>query len=160
MRFLEPENLTDNELNDLKRTYHNQDHSPISRSPEMGNVVYLSACRSDQRNYEIIAHGKGYGSLTYYFCKAYEVSGLTDMGEFLSAVYSGMEKDKTLRFHGQRPVFRNTLGWEAPEREANRPVVFQPQPSDTAPYPAIAIITAGIIAVILMILWTTKKRKR
>ena len=82
------------------------------------------------------------------------------MGEFLSAVYSGMEKDKTLRFHGQRPVFRNTLGWEPPEMEANRPVVFQPQPSDITPYPAIAIITAGIIAVILMILWTTKKRKR
>ena len=40
-----------------------------------------------------------------------------------------MSADKTLRFHGQLPLVRNTLGWIAPEKE----IVTEPQPKGEEP---------------------------
>ena len=75
-------------------------------------------------NHEIKVDGKGYGSLTYYFIEAVKTTGLQNPTAFLDHLYRSMSADKTLRFHGQLPLVRNTLGWIAPEKE----IITEPQP--------------------------------
>lgn len=155
------ENLTDEKIDSLRETYHNQDSSALATLPDMSNVIYISACRSDQRNYEIVEDGRGYGSLTYYFSEAYRRVGLLDMMEFLTTIYSGMENDKTLQFHGQVPSIRNTIGWEAPVEI----IPLEPQPQSPPTTPEGNRITLWIWSLIVLIpliivisLWITKKR--
>lgn len=154
------ESMSDNEISKLREVYHNQDETSLTKSSDLSNVIYLSACRSDQRNYEVTANGQGYGSLTYYFCKAYKSHGLSDLQALLSAIYSGMENDRTLKFHGQLPSIRNTVGWEAPKT-----VSSLPPPPTTPPTPDhTRIIVWGIIGVAFIVtlvaLWIARKKKK
>lgn len=156
------ENLPDEKIDSLREAYHNQDSSALTTLPDMSNVIYISACRSDQRNYEVVEDGKGYGSLTYYFSKAYRIVGLLDMMEFLTTIYSGMENDKTLQFHGQVPSIRNTIGWEAPVK-----VVTPPEPSSPPTTPEDNSFSLWIWSLLVVIpltiviaLWITRKKKK
>lgn len=155
------ENLPDEKIDSLREAYHNQDSSALATLPDMSNVIYISACRSDQRNYEVVEDGKGYGSLTYYFSEAYRRVGLLDMMEFLTTIYSGMQNDKTLQFHGQVPSIRNTIGWEAPVKI----IPLEPQPQSPPTTTESNRITLWIWSLIVLIpliivisLWITKKR--
>lgn len=155
------ENLPDEKIDSLREAYHNQDSSALATLPDMSNVIYISACRSDQRNYEVVEDGRGYGSLTYYFSEACRRVGLLDMMEFLTTIYSGMQNDKTLQFHGQVPSIRNTIGWEAPVKII--PLEPQPQSPPTTPEGNritlwIWSLTVLIPLIIVISLWITKKR--
>lgn len=157
------ENMSDEKISSLRDSYHNQDVTSLKASTDMSNVVYLSACRSDQRNYEVIVDDKGYGSLTYYFCEEYKDKGIADLPTFLSAIYSGMENNPTLKFHGQVPSIRNTVGWEVPSKVIT-PLQEQSNGSDDtdrSSYQTViwSIITASLI-IIFIALWTTRKRKK
>lgn len=157
------EKMSEEKISSLRDSYHNQDATSLKASTDMSNVVYLSACRSDQRNYEIVVDDKGYGSLTYYFCEEYKNKGISDLPVFLSAIYSGMENNPTLKFHGQVPSIRNTVGWEVPSK------VITPlqEPSngsddtDRSSYQTViwSIIAASLI-IIFIALWITRKRKK
>ena len=116
--------LTDDEFARYRSRYRNQEETPLDESPDASPIVIVSACSSDQMNHEIKVDGKGYGSLTYYFIEAIKNAGLQNPTAFLDHLYSSMSSDKTLRFHGQLPLVRNTLGWIAPEKE----IVTDPQP--------------------------------
>lgn len=115
--------LTDNEFAAFRSRYRNQETTPLAESPDASPIVIVSACRSDQMNHEIKVGGKGYGSLTYYFTETIGTIDLHDTKEFLDQLYTSMSNDKTLKFHGQLPLIRNTIGWIAPEKE----IVSRPQ---------------------------------
>lgn len=126
-------------------------------------MIYLGACRSDQRNYEVVVSDKGYGSLTYYFCEVYKNKDITNLPAFLSAIYSGMENDKTLKFHGQVPFIRNTIGWNAPSKVI-APLPATPNGPDETDGPSnqtvIWVIIAAASIVIFIALWITRKKKK
>lgn len=157
------ESLSDTEISNLRNVYHNQENYLLASTPDMSNAIYLSACRSDQRNYEVVVCDKGYGSLTYYFCATYKSMGFSNMPEFLSGIYSGMENDKTLRFHGQVPSIRNTIGWEAPSRAITPlPKPYNgPDDTDSSTNQTLirSIIAAGFI-IIFCALWIAIKKKK
>lgn len=118
--------LTDDEFATFRSRYRNQETTPLAESPDASPIVIVSACRSDQMNHEIKVGGKGYGSLTYYFTETVGTTGIHDTKEFLDQLYTSMSNDKTLKFHGQLPLIRNTIGWLAPEKE----IVSWPQPKE------------------------------
>ncbi len=157
------DNMSDEKISSLRDSYHNQDVTSLEASTDMSNVVYLSACRSDQRNYEVIVDDKGYGSLTYYFCEEYKNMGISDLSALLSAIYSGMENNQTLKFHGQVPSIRNTIGWEAPSKVII-PLQEQSNGSDDTDRSSYQTVIWSIIAASLIIifiaLWITRKRKK
>lgn len=157
------ENMSDAEISSLRETYHNQEDNSLVKSSDMSNVIYLGACRSDQRNYEVVVSDKGYGSLTYYFCEVYKNKGITNLPAFLSAIYSGMENDKTLKFHGQVPFIRNTIGWNAPSKVI-APLPATPNGPDETDGPSnqtvIWVIIASASIVIFIALWITRKKKK
>lgn len=157
------ESMSDTEISNLREAYHNQEETTLAKSSDMSDVIYLSACRSDQRNYEVVVGDKGYGSLTYYFCKAYRNKGIFDLPAFLTALYDGMKGDNTLQFHGQLPSIRNTIGWVAPTQVIPSP----PEPPDVhgeinESYNQTVIwgIVAVAFTVIFIALWITRKKKK
>lgn len=155
------ENMSDEEIASLRKAYHCQDTTALKVSADMGNVVYISACRSDQRNYEVVEDCKGYGSLTYYFCEAYKSNGLSDLPALLSAIYSGMENDQTLQFHGQVPSIRNTVGWDAPTKVAPPipdPPVGLEEPEDPSNQTVIWGIIGLAVVSIFSALWIKRKK--
>ena len=155
------ESMSNTEISVLRDAYHKQEATALSESASLSNVVYLSACRSDQRNYEILVKGKGYGSLTFYFCEEYKKVGISNPSALLAAIYSGMVNNPILKFHGQIPAIRNTIGWKAPAKVAqslpNQAVV----PDDTDRSASKIVIPSIIAASLILIsiaLWTTRKK--
>ena len=157
------EGISDEKIASLREAYHNQDLTPLMTSADMSNVIYLSACKSDKRNYEVIKNEKGYGSLTFYFSEAYKKVGLSDISTFLTEIYTGMENDHTLQFHGQVPAVRSTIGWEAPVKIIPKDPVPSLPPTDPEDR-SISLwewtLLVMIPLTILIALWTTRKIKR
>lgn len=157
------ESMSDNEISKLREAYHNQEETSLAKSSDMSDVIYLSACRSDQRNYEVVVGDKGYGSLTYYFCKAYTNKGIFDLPAFLTALYDGMKGDNTLQFHGQLPSIRNTIGWVAPTQVISTPLEPPTAPNESDDSYNQTVIW-GIIAiaftVIFIALWILRMKKK
>lgn len=157
------ESMSDTEISNLREAYHNQEETTLAKSSDMSDVIYLSACRSDQRNYEVVVGDKGYGSLTYYFCKAYRNKGIFDLPAFLTALYDGMKGDNTLQFHGQLPSIRNTVGWVAPTPfisiTPESPTVLG-ESDESYNQTVIWGIIAVAFTVIFIALWITRKKKK
>ena len=157
------ESMSDTEISNLREAYHNQEETTLAKSSDMSDVIYLSACRSDQRNYEVVVGDKGYGSLTYYFCAAYRNNGLFDLPAFLTALYDGMKGDNTLQFHGQLPSIRNTIGWVAPPQVISTPPEPPTAPSesyDSYNHTVIWVIIAIAFTVLFIALWIMRMKKK
>lgn len=158
------EKMSEEKKSSLRYSYHNQDNTSLKASAHMSNVVYLSACRSDQRNYEVVVDGKGYGSLTYYFCEEYKNMGISDLPALLSAIYSGMKNNHTLIFHGQIPSIRNTIGWKAPSKVISHlpepPVGPGGNTRGSSYHTVIWSIIAASLIIIFIALWITRKRTK
>lgn len=154
--------LTDAEFAAFRSRYRNQETTPLAESPDASPIVIVSACRSDQMNHEIKVDGKGYGSLTYYFTEAIGAIGIHNTKELLDCLFTSMSNDKTLKFHGQLPLIRNTIGWIAPEKE----IVSRPQPKeeDSSDEDISSItwvyVLLGSLILILMIGLIWKKMKK
>lgn len=155
------ESLTFEEITELKKSYHSQDSSNITCNNMLSDVIFISACRSNQRNYEIIINGLRYGSLTFYFFKAMKEHGLNDLNNLLLTTYNGMFNDKTLRFHGQLPSIRNTIGWVPPlnSNSTTPPIPNEINDSNSLSYITIITSIIGIALIIAIILWIIHKKK-
>ncbi len=155
------EALSPDSIAKLRDLYDSPDKSPVVTSPELSNVVFISACATHQRNYEIKVEDVPYGSLTYYFCKIFEEKGVADLNGFLSCLYKEMTSDNIMSFHGQTPVIRNTIDWKAPSQEKYIPPTSEPsvrQDNSNVSYWWIAI--GGSVAVVIIIFILCRKRKK
>lgn len=157
------EEMSASAISKLSEAYHNQEQHSLEDTPGMGKAIYISACESDRRNYEVVVDNIGYGSLTYYFVKAYKEKGMGDLSTLLSAIYDGMKKDTVLQFHGQLPAIRNNIGWEAPMDR--NPDIPEPDgrkntPGNKLNPAAIAGMTAGALIIILTVLWMIGRKRK
>ena len=156
------ETLSPDSIANLRKQYDTPDESSVFASPELSDVVFISACGTHQRNYEIKVEDTPYGSLTYYFCKAYETKGIANLNEFLSGLYSEMSADKVMKFYGQFPVIRNTIGWFAPPQSKYEPTDTQIQVEDDDSRNSYWWFVIGVFAVIIIaiILVICRKKKK
>ena len=120
------ESLSQDSIERLRQLYYTKDESHVAKSEDMSNVIFISACDTHKRNYEIVDEDTSYGSLTYYFCNTVEKKGFANLTDFLSTLYEDMTSDKIMKFHGQKPVIRNTVGWSAPVDDLYLPSEQQP----------------------------------
>lgn len=157
--------LTDDEFAAFRSRYRNQETAPLTESSDASSIMIISACRSDQINHEIKVDGKGYGSLTYYFIDAIKATGLQNPIAFLDHLYSSMFADKTLRFHGQLPLVRNTLGWISPEKEivtVPQPIGEEPSDENTSSLLKVSwlyvLIGSLILILIFSLIWKKMKK--
>lgn len=153
------ESLPQESIEELKKKYHLHDNSPIESSDKMSNVIFISACRSDQRNYEIIKDGTGFGSLTYFFNLAVKAKGVKDVSALLTDIYDGMSSDKSLKFHGQLPAVRSTIGWKAPEiKQVKIDISEKVNTNDSIfSHSSLIIIITVIFLTSIIAIWMKKK---
>ena len=155
--------LNPKEIQELKDKYFNQEENTVlAKEDKLSDVVFISACGTHQRNYEIEIGPSTYGSLSYYFYKSYIEKGLDNLPVFLTYLYDSMTSDKVMKFHGQEPVIRNTIGWQ--KAKAKEPIIIdppEPPPGDgLTPLAIIGISLGGllIIAIVFYFLWKRKRK--
>lgn len=155
------EALSPDSIEKLRESYNSPDETSVLMSPELSDAIFISACETHKRNYEIKVDDTSYGSLTYYFCKAFEAKGISDLNEFLSDLYTEMSTDKTMKFHGQTPVIRNTIGWEAPKTKPFEPTDPRPNNDISGVHESYWWwAVCGIVVIILIILVICRKKKK
>ena len=154
--------LNTREIQELKDRYFNQEENTIlAKEDKLSDVIFISACGTHQRNYEIEIGSNSYGSLSYYFYKSYIEKGFGNLPVFLSYLYDSMTSDKVMKFHGQEPVIRNTIGWQKPNKNPPPP----PDPLETPPGDgltplAIIGISLGGLLIITLVFYLLWKQKR
>lgn len=157
------ESLSQDSISSLRDYYFANDHTPVAKSELLADVIFIGACETHQRNYEIKRNGVQHGSLTYYFCKAYDEKSFSDIDGFLSTLYAEMTNDNTMQFHGQCPSIRTSFGWKSPESEK-----YVPQDNPTASSvstdkswiwiaSALGAFIAALVSAFLIRLWKRKK---
>lgn len=154
------ESLSQDSIDSLRELYYTKDESQVAMSEGMSNVIFISACGTHQRNYEIVEDGTPYGSLTYYFCKTVEKEGLSNIHDFLSTLFEDMTSDKVMKFHGQNPNIRNTIGWTAPESDSYMPPVPESTSSDGDSENTYWWFVTGAFAVLLLSVVVLCKKRR
>lgn len=150
------EKLSASEIEKIRKIYNTQETDSIRIDEDMSNIVFIGACKSNQRNYEIKIGEKGYGSLTYYFCKTYQDNKMTDTETFLTKLYNAMTCNHTLKFHGQEPKIKNSLGWIEPLKEE---VVQTPPLMNNDSKISIYLVIGSVTGFILIIMFLWKKMK-
>lgn len=151
--------IEDKDIELIRSRYRNQETAPLTTSNKMAPLVLMSACRTDRQNHEIKIDGKGFGSLTYYFVKAYRHNHLDDVVAFVDDVYCMMSEDKTLAFYGQKPVIRNTLGWTEPS-EIDVPDLSASVPFGESGHSNWYMIAMAFAAVTVVCIYLWKRKRR
>jgi hypothetical protein len=151
--------LSSEQQDSLRRFSTRRDNEQLESGDSLSDAVFISACLSNQRNYEISRDDRSFGSLTYYFCSVYGEKSMCDLDSFLSSLYEEMSSDKILRFHGQTPEIRNTVGWIAPN--SNHPIATIKQPSqrddnDNGNSIYGYLIAGLILGIIIILIWKKK----
>lgn len=152
--------LTQDSITHLRELYNVKDESSVATSDDMANAVFISACGSNQRNYEIKTDDLSYGSLTFYFCKVFQEKGIKDINDFMSSLYEEMTADKTMKFHGQKPVMRNSLGWNPPQEDGYLPPLPPPLGNDDCDKSLLWLVVGSIVIFSLIIYILCRKRKK
>ena len=155
--------LSSDEIKELRDKYDLEDNNSLTGNKNWADVIYISACGSHQRNYEIEVDGKTFGSLSYYFYKAYTQKGLLDLPSFMTCLFENMTSDKVMKFHGQEPVIRNTVGWSKPIDD--EPIIYDPKPRNPrdnklSPLAIVAISIGGFILIFLISYLICKKKRK
>lgn len=132
------------------------DKGDVSILPDGADVVFLSACKSYQRNREVSIQGTGYGSLSFALADAFRVSGFADLTAWLDRVYVRMGEIA----YTQTPQVRSTIGY------AYKPsaIVFDEGVSSGLVRSASDggfwfYVIACVILVVVVVLWITRIRK-
>mgnify|MGYP002623931004 CR=1 FL=1 len=79
----------------------------IEKSVSIANICILEACRSFEKNREILENGKYYGSLSYYVNKTLQTIKLEKNVSWTEKVYNNLRKD--VRLPQQHPVIETSL---------------------------------------------------
>ena len=162
--ILGAESLPQDSITALRNFYFANDCTAVTASELMADAIFIGACETHQRNYEIKRDGESYGSLTYYFCRAYKEKGLSDINDFLITLHSEMSEDNTLKFHGQHPSIRTSFAWESPAPEKFIPqdqTVNSPQATNNLGIwlaAGLSAFVAALLSIIIIKLW--KKRTK
>lgn len=139
-------------------THRTKEEPEISLKKQgLADILILSACKSFQRNKEVVIDGIGYGSLSYAMYSSYKVFGISDLYKWLNGIYDQMQK---IAFT-QTPQIRTTLNYSFPIKQ--NPTIAHPIESEeyTNAYPIqiIAIIASIVVILILVLIWLNLKNK-
>lgn len=102
--------ISEDSLHQLRSVFYKQDTISIEIVPEYSEVILLSACKTYQKNMEVMKNGIGYGSLSYAMYTAFKRTDLSSVEHWLDVIYEQMQKDVFV----QTPQIRTTLNYHFP----------------------------------------------
>lgn len=125
----------------------------IERLHDFGDVIFLSACKSYQKNMEIVKNGKGYGSLSYAMYLAFVDVGFKDVEEWLDNVKENMNNivfTQTPQIRSSLDLIDNTM----PQTVFEETI----ESGETSIFKLYIIIPIIIIIVLTIFIWNRKIR--
>jgi len=139
------ENLSREIIDSLRKADREKGDLSVFAVPGASNVVYISACRSNEVNYEIQVDGNNCGALIFSTTMAYKNVGLRDISSFLDCTISYMSEYQPL----QTPVVQTTFDYSPVTFDINDNLV--PQQEQVALDVRILILI-GVIIILLIAL--------
>ena len=123
----------------------------------IADILILSACKSFQRNREVIIRGKGYGSLSYAMYYSYKNFGMADLYRWLDGIYNEMQD---IAFT-QTPQVRTTLEYSFPFKQnfTKKTSIESEQDSNETINPKTIVILAIVGLLIFLLIWTKLRNK-
>lgn len=123
----------------------------------IADLLILSACKSFQRNREVIIGGKGYGSLSYAMYSSYKNFGMTDLYRWLDGIYDEMQE---IAFT-QTPKVRTTLEYSFPiEQSSPKEAPIEPEEEANDDLNPKTIVILSIVGLLILVLIWTRLRKK
>lgn len=123
----------------------------------VADILILSACKSFQRNREVIIGGKGYGSLSYAMYSSYKNFGMNDLHRWLDGIYKEMQE---IAFT-QTPKVRTTLEYSFPIKQSSikeAPIESEEEASEGL-NPKTIVILSIVGLLILALIWMRLRYK-
>lgn len=133
-----------------------QDETPIEIREAWSDLLIVSACKSNQKNREILIDGMHYGPLSYSMFLSFESTGLNDLKCWLNNIFNFMNSSSPL----QTPEVRTTISDLEPTCPSNAEEKTSEGESleEDTNYIIIATLLSSII-LFCMVIWIMKKRK-
>ena len=97
--------ISEDSLRFVEANSARQDSSALETSDELSDIIILSACKTYERNMEIVSDGTGYGSLSYAISQSFLKYGFGDLSLWLKEILTCMDKIAYL----QEPQVRTTI---------------------------------------------------
>lgn len=128
----------------------------VSDFSDESPLVLLSACKSYQKNMEVVKGNKGYGSLSYAMFSSFTKNGIDDLFHWLDGIYHQMKKDVI----AQTPQVRTTLEYTFPIPQRTLPKQTEtPVANQTEHYyifiGALALLV--VLVTLFAVVWNRKK---
>lgn len=123
----------------------------IERLKDCGDVIFLSACKSYQKNMETVKNGKGYGSLSYAMYLASTNVGFSNIKEWIENVKEIMGEIA----YTQVPQVRSSLNFEDNTSQSKYSSNSDNNKDNLSLY-LYVIIFMVIIILVTLILWKKK----
>ena len=128
---------------------------PPLKKQGIADILILSACKSFQRNREVIIRGKGYGSLSYAMYYSYKNFGMTDLHRWLDGIYNEMQD---IAFT-QTPKVRTTLEYSFPIKQSStRKIPIESEEEANENLNPKAIVILSIVGLLIFVLIWTRLR--
>lgn len=130
---------------------------PPLKKQGIADILILSACKSFQRNREVIIRGKGYGSLSYAMYYSYKNLGMTDLHRWLDGIYNEMQD---IAFT-QTPKVRTTLEYSFPIKQSStRKIPIESEEEANENLNPKAIVILSIVGLLIFVLIWTRLRDK
>lgn len=145
--------ISQDSLRVIEKKRRNQGLGPdVEKMRDGADILILSACRTYQKNMEVVENGVGYGSLSYAMFLTFRTKNFSDIAGWLKGVLSQMSK---IAF-AQTPQYRTTLSIEL---VPSPPPSLPPSPPKCYAYIHYIIMGALTLLLIIVILIWKKKKK-
>ena len=147
------DDISQDSLYRLKKVYYKQDTTSIEKNLEHSDIVWLSACKTYQKNMEVVKGNIGYGSLSYAMYTAFTKYDFSSVEQWLDVVYEQMQKDVFM----QTPQVRTTLNYHFPNAITKKEESSGEISKGKSYLYSLLLSFTGLLAIYLI--WKTIKRK-
>ena len=101
------EDLSQTEAAAIYKKRMAEDEMMVDKEPGSSDIIFLSACKSYQRNREIVKDGVGYGPLSFAIAESFRGKDNINIQEWLDKVFIIMHREA----YTQSPVLRTTIDY-------------------------------------------------
>lgn len=135
----------------------NVDTDTVYKLDNASNLIIISACKTYQKNMELVIDGKGYGSLSYCMYESFNEYGFNDPIVWMDSIMAKMHRYA----YTQTPQIRNTIGYQYNSTTNTAPPQCPGFPPPTKFFSWQIILLFSLIIILTfacLIIWKRKKK--
>lgn len=156
--------ISDAELNNIRKKMKSVGTQRLAVGNDLSDVVMVSACKSYEKNREVVKGNIGYGSLSYAFAHALKQTGMKDIGKTLDMMYAQMCENVPF----QSPQTTNTIGYQFKKAQGEikqkvKPTIFKDTKTrekeiNEGSNKLFFVLLATILSICIGLIWKIKKK--